>query len=47
METSLEDGIYLAVPYNVHVIFSSVLLGWIDDLCMHTTYQMEGLERRI
>ena len=47
METSLEDDVYLAVPDNVHVIFSSILLGWIDDLCVHATYQVEGLEHRI
>ena len=47
METSLEDDFYLAVPNNVHVIFSFVLLGWIDNLCVHAAHQVEGLEHRV
>lgn len=35
METEVEDGIYMAMPYNVHVIFGVPVFGGIDDSYMH------------
>ena len=35
----MEDGVYVAVPHNVHVILRVLFLGGAYDLRMHTTYK--------
>lgn len=31
METQVEDGIHMAMPYDVHVIFGMLVLSGIND----------------
>jgi len=38
LETSVEDGIHLAMPYDVHVIFGLSIPVGADNVCMHSTY---------
>lgn len=42
----MEDGVHMAMPYDVHVIFSHFLLGRIDDPCVHTADTRGELEYR-
>ena len=39
METEMEDGVYLAVPRYVHVVFGLFFLGWVDALCLYAAYR--------
>lgn len=44
METPFEDGLYLAVLYNVFIILRSFLFCRADDCCMHAADKAEWLE---
>ena len=39
MEAQVEDGVYVAVPCDVHVVFGVLLLGRIDNICVYTAYK--------
>ena len=36
METEVENGLYMAVPYHVLGLFGTILSVWTYDLCVYT-----------
>lgn len=40
----MEDGVYLAVPYDVHVLFRLSNPGWSDTACVHAPYSRKYME---
>ena len=35
----MEDGVFVAMPDDVHVILRVLLPSRVDDLCMHATHK--------
>ena len=35
METEVENGVYMAVPYDVLSLFGTFLSGWTNDPCVY------------
>lgn len=35
----MENGLYMAVPIHVLVLFRLLLPGWVDALCVYAAYK--------
>jgi hypothetical protein len=44
MEAQMEDGVYVAMSYDVHVIFGDFVLVGVDDVCVYAAYSGRSLE---
>ena len=46
MESEMENGVYLAVPYHVLGLFGSFLFVWTNDLCVYTVDSARSMGAR-